>query len=150
MSNMKLLKMDGPQCLLYSMAMLLDAEPSDLQNEIEHTGLERVYENDDTRSFHPQEFMLSAFRRNIILTRWEVMPTLANGTVTVDVFDELVANKLLKTWMDELSAVIIGEKNGLRHAATWNREEQLVYDPNGYTCYIDDYVIQECVFRISF
>lgn len=150
---MKLLKMDGPQCLLYSMAMLLDAEPEDLQREIGHTGLEEVFSGKGNsrkeRGFHPQEFILPARKRRILLTSWEVMPTLGDGIIEIDVFTEVEARANLSKILELFQAVLIGEYKGKRHSATWDNESKRVFDPNGFYGNLDDYDIQEIVFRIK-
>jgi len=80
---MRLLKMSGPQCLVYAAAMALDANVNDLIEEIGHNGLAVVWPDLPAplcyRSHHIQEIIDCGLARGFALVPIEHNPHQQTG-----------------------------------------------------------------------
>ena len=139
---MKLLKMAGHDCLLYSAAMVLDTEPAILISEIGHDGSEVWWEGHPhpfcRRGIHIQEVQDCAIRRQQIFYPYEAMPCSApkNGKPKA-IWSWEIAKK---RFLDHITG-----KTGLlitpTHAVAW--DGNMVYDPIGRISKIDNYLVRE-------
>jgi len=129
---MKMIKMDTPQCLLYSSAMVLDCEPSDLVTEIGHDGMEVCWPELEKpfcfRSFHPQEIMDCFVRRGygfLVIDRKSFL-----GPDGVAPKEVVLDPNRIHAYMKNPGILVGCTKNGLPHAVAW--DGKIIYDPNGY------------------
>lgn len=147
---MILQKMTKPQCLLYSAAMVLDANVEDMIKCIGYSGLERIWDLPEPacyRSHHIQEIIEYAVMMHskclypiehspIMAPNLRVEPIkagLPNECETVR-FMRLVAGR---------KGIMIGQYKGCPHAWAWDGSK--CYDPQGFIRDISDYeIINEC------
>lgn len=140
---MKLLKMNKPQCLLYSTAMVLNETPENLIKEIGHDGLDKWWpelkEPFCYRSFHPQEildcFMRRGFGFLVVESDPHIGPDLGSPRrVPVD-------PQRMKEFLN-LPGILIGTAFGSNpHAAAW--DGKMVFDPGGMTYNLKDFNVSE-------
>ena len=137
---MKLLKMQRPECMVYSAAMLLDVTPQVIKDNLKGDPLEVVWPSllkpACFRGVHIDELNYLTLK----LGKGVFVPFAANprlrpfGHDKEDVYpvysyDQRRNNllKLLKTY----NAMLIGLFDGRPHAVAWDKLSRLVYDPNG-------------------
>lgn len=142
---MKLLKMSGHDCLLYSAAMVLDESPDILEREIGHDGSE-VWWPDKPQPFcrrglHIQEIQDCFFRRGKVLYPIDLMPASApRGGEPRAIWNLQTCVTRFNAYLDGRLAILITAT----HAVAWNGKK--VYDPNGRISSIDDYGIKQAWF----
>lgn len=140
---MRLLKMNQPQCLLYSAAMLLDEEPDRLIHEIGHDGMEirwpELKPPGCYRSHHIQEIMDCFIRRGYVLVPIEREPVQApcDGVPICYAYEHDVARDRFKGYFAR-PAIVIGKFKGTPHAWAFDGKYTF-YDPNGFTTNRNDY-----------
>lgn len=75
---MKTLKQKGNQCMVTSLAMILDEDPEDLLKEIGHDGMKEAWPellgNFRCVGHHPDEFQDVCFKRGLALAMIELNP----------------------------------------------------------------------------
>jgi hypothetical protein len=138
---MKLLKMNGPNCLIYSAAMVLDADVESLYKEIGHNGMAKVWDLPTPlcyRNFHIQEIIDCFIRRGYGLMPIEVDP------ISISSLEVKPVHAYEDGWARFMGLIrdhraILIAKN--RHAIAW--DGHMCYDPNGRTAKITDYRIEE-------
>ncbi len=142
---MKLLKMRGNDCLLYSAAMILDEDPRTLEKEIGHDGsaiwwpqVKLPYSH---RGYHIQEIIDCCIKRGFGLVPIEAHPCSASYLAPTDIkilsppdqamerFQRLIANR---------RGILLGK----RHACAWDGSQ--VYDPNGRIIDLNQFEVREC------
>ena len=148
---MKLIKQTSDNCLVVSMAMLLDTEPEELILEIGHDGTEVWYpdrvDSSRQRSFHIQEMTDCALRRGYALAPVEMIPR--SQPVNPKPSEVRMVHEL-EFCIQRFIAAVKG-RAGLMicqipghivgHACAWDGGK--VYDPNGVVAEIEDYEIAE-------
>ena len=143
---MKLLKMPSgiQQCLLYSLAMLLDEEVDDLIQELGHNGMVRTFDQLIPYCYnghHIQEIIDVFLRRGIFITPIELYPRYASARAPTDfrmLWPEEEAQK--RFW-----STIKGQRGLLlsnTHACAW--DGAIVWDPIGRTYGIEEFNVREC------
>lgn len=150
---MKLLNMHGrPLCLLYSAAMVLDADVEDMIAHIGWSGLERIWPDFPEpycyRSHHMQEiqeYAITWHRKCFYPIEHEPRMSShpqAKPILVVKQGDDTTARFM--SFILGKRGIMIGEsKKGKPHAWAWNKQE--CYDPNGFITDISDYrIVHEC------
>ncbi len=156
---MKLLKQSrSGDCLLYSVAMLLEIMPGQLVEELTHNGQD-VWWPELThpyciRGIHIQEIIDCFWRRGMVMMPIEAIPKICprglDGCEAKTIYTQADGYERLKDYMLGRRALITGEsKNRVPHACAWNGFQ--VYDPNGYIYALEDFRIWEAwiIFRIE-
>jgi hypothetical protein len=147
---MKLIKQTYDACLLFSAAMVLDAEPADLLLEIGHDGREimfpEVIGTIRQRSFHIQEIIDCCLKRGRSLTPIDIAPCTApdgHPDLAREIWDREDAKKRIRKLLTGTRAILIGRTShkGLGHACAWDGEK--VYDPRGMICEIGETFIHQ-------
>lgn len=128
---MKLLKMEKPQCLLYSAAMVLDVEVERLIDYIGHSGLENIVTDSGTwvRGISIQEIVdFALLEMNRAIVTINVFPVLGKqGIWYYPIYSDELAEHRFRSYLREHDAILMEEN----HAVAWNSETQQVYDPRG-------------------
>ena len=119
--------------MLYTAAMLLDANPNDLVEILGHSGTESVYESDDPnkrlRGFHIQEMVELFLEHEKALVRVERYPIIGpDFSQAIDAFRDSDQRFWDRIWGNE--AYLLGSSVSGFHAVAWDGER--VYDPRGY------------------
>jgi len=146
----RLLKQSSPQCLLYAFAMLLDADPDELIQEIGHDGLEvwwDVVGNSRLRGFHPQELIDCAVARDIPIMTIEVLPCHQNpegGPPKLVQSPDLCCERL-QVYLGLYSGVL----TNTTHAVAWDHKESKIYDPNGRIIDYQDFPMNYFFARVN-
>lgn len=143
---MRLLKLPNEvhQCLIYSVAMLLDCKPENIINSLGHDGCEIWWPELEApwsyRGVHMQEILDVVELVGKTLVCYQLMP------MSVPIGDGLEQKTIYtpqQAMMRFTNAVRLSE--GLlitdRHACAWDGKK--VYDPNGRIADISDYPIKE-------
>jgi hypothetical protein len=147
----KLLKMNTDSCLLYSAAMLLDADPLDLIEEIGHDGMDKWWPTLDPplcyRSHHIQEIIDCCASREFGLCPIEIMPCLIpqgqSSMGKIIYTDPEYGETRFEYLIKGRPGILIGmSSNGTGHAAAWDGSQ--VYDPNGSIYDLELFQIREC------
>lgn len=144
---MKLLKMAGHDCLLYSAAMVLDESPAILEKEIGHDGSEVWWPEKPQpfcrRGIHIQEILDCFIRRGKGLIPVDLMPASAPvGGKPKAIWDVEKAIIRFKTYISGREAILITAS----HAIAWDGSK--VFDPNGRVTVIEDYSIKQAWLKI--
>jgi len=139
---MKLLKMSGHDCLLYSAAMILDESPDTLEKEIGHDGKEvwwpEVADPFCRRGIHIQEILDLCIKRGYVLYPVELMPaSAARGCSPKAILQETAAILRFKRIINGQKGILITAT----HAVAW--DGQIIFDPNGRLAVLGDYTIRE-------
>lgn len=110
---MKLIKMRGPRCLVWSAAMVLDVEPEEILTFVGRDCLDGV---------HMQEIQAFAFGKGFLLAPFEPEPQIAGDLFTV---------KPVGWWEEpwlQFEGIMLGETNkGNYHAVAWDGDQ--ILDP---------------------
>ena len=132
---MNLLKMPDENCFLYSVAMLLDEEPSSLSKELEidynaHHWI-KVFPNQQEpycyRGYHSQEITLLCLKRGIALVTLEVDPVISpDGEQLYHIYQNDMGHQTIKDIIKDRKALLYSD----HHVVAWNGND--VYDPVGY------------------
>jgi len=133
---MKLITQLGPHCLLYSAAMVLNTPVEVLRKEIGYTGNEIWWPNAKKpvhrlRTFHMQEIIDCALRRNIALTPIEVLPRMSPEGMEDNwklMADEIRLRSRIQEYLKNRIGILIGTKPSGPHAVAW--AENHIYDPS--------------------
>jgi len=152
---MKLLRMDGPHCLLYAAAMVLDVSPHTIIQEVGHDGMEKTWPECPPplcyRSFHIQEIIDCFVARSFGLMPIEYNPHSApTDTVRPCGAYENYSDRFYHH-IEEKEAILIGahRKHSIGHAWAWDGLTETCYDPNGYLTKLDDYIINEAWVKVK-
>ena len=128
---MKLLKMDTPQCLIYSIAMVLDQTPEQVIEGIGHNGLEVVWPQLPLpiclKGVHIQEMVDYALECGYAVVEIDALP--CNNPIGNDASLEI---EVFPDPVERLTRLLPGRKGIVCsnvHACAWDGEK--VYDPNG-------------------
>lgn len=145
---MKLQKMNKPQCLIYSAAMILDIEAERLMSEIGHDGLDiwwsRFDDNRKYRGHHIQEIIDCFLRRRKALVPIDIIPASAPDGHPDLVCTEIYRHPDARFWEYILNrkAILIGRNMaGNGHAVAWDGSK--IFDPIGTIYAIKDFEISE-------
>jgi hypothetical protein len=140
---MKLIKQQGPQCLLYAFAMALDADPLKMINFIGHDGLELWWPEaggaQRLRGFHHQDMIDYAIFNNWHVMMIEAVPNLGFQDKHRVIMDESSLQGRINTYLQTFDGVLVSDK----HAVAWCCADQRCYDPNGYIYGVDEFEIRE-------
>lgn len=149
---MKLLKMRSGehQCLVYSLAMLLDEDPDVLIEELGHDGTGKWFPKWEIpycyRGHHMQEVVDVCIRRGVCLTPIEVFPRVASQRDPSDwraLWSVEYAVIRFKKMVEGRPGILIGNaKNGGGHACAW--DGNIVFDPNGRNYSLQEFQALEC------
>ena len=148
--KMKLIKQTYDACLLFSLAMVLDADPQELIDEIGHDGRDimfpEVIGTIRQRSFHIQEIIDCCWKRGRAVTPIDIAPCTApdgHPELAREIWDREVARERIKKYLTGNVALLIGRTShkGLGHACAWDGEK--VYDPRGMICEIGETFINQ-------
>lgn len=137
-------------CLLYSAAMVLDEKPHVLESEIGHDGQEhwwRLPGPSAKRGHHIQELQDCAIARGKGFVRVELFPRSAPEHMDQAwrlIFDQETAQRRFKNHVKGRRGILIGRGpySDLGHACAWTGKD--VYDPNGLSYPLENFVIKEC------
>ncbi len=153
---MKMHKMIGTNCLLYSAAMVLDVDASILVKEIGHDGSHIVWPHLGSPlgevNYHIQEIMDCFIKRGYALAPIDLYP-ITEPIVLQPVehyvlWKECDAEDRFIEYIKGHEGILIGQgNNGLGHAAAWDGE--LVYDPNGVTYELSDFAIAQAWIKVK-
>lgn len=130
---MQLIKMSGPECMLYSAAMLLDETPEQL-----------AYEIGKSLGVHIQEVAHCAFMRGIMLGCYQAIPVASIGddNIVLNTICGLQPEKRMQLYLRGRSGILCGiNRLGRPHAVAF--EGPLVYDPIGCNYPVDDFIYSE-------
>ena len=138
---MKLIKGGNNQCVIASLAMVLDLSFEEAIEELGHDGLQIVADSEPKpncyRGVNPQELIDVCQRYNKALVMLETKPMMIHGSTVID-HTELIGKGRVQSYLDKFDAVIFGyighksEKRG--HCVAWNHKDKMIYDPRGYIC----------------
>lgn len=141
---MKLLKMEGHRCAIYSMAMLLDLPPAEIEKALSHDGLRKLWPQFQPpycyQGHHIQELIDLCLSRQIAMVPIE--PFLRTGCA-------MRPGEWKPVWSKERCAHRLEERLqgrrallvGSGHACAW--DGNIVYDPNGRVYPLDSFQLQE-------
>ena len=136
---MKLLKMEHPQCLIFSAAMVLGEDPQDLCTEIGHDGLERIWDLPTPRCYrghHIQEIQDLFVARGRALYEVELYPASGHpGQRPCYAYSDEEAERRLVRHLTGRMGILISPS----HAVAW--DGKIVFDPNGLNYPIDSFRI---------
>jgi hypothetical protein len=122
-------------CLTTSLAMLCDVSHDKIIEIIGHDGSEIIHPKMDEpycrRSFAINELTKAALALGYALVEIEGTSLLSPTGLEVDAVPVTIPY-----WEDDMllnyDALLLGEgRSGISHAAAWNHQRSLVYDPNG-------------------
>lgn len=148
---MKLLTMKSGehQCMLYSLAMVLDEEPDVLIEEIGHNGTELWFPGYpvpyNMRGYHMQEFVDVCLARGQALVPIELYPRSASEKEPTNphmLWSMDDCSHRFNTMITSKRGILIGRSNHGGHACAWNGKK--VYDPNGRVYSLGNFSIREC------
>lgn len=144
---MKLLTQTKPQCLLYSLAMLLDETPEAIIKELGHDGMDVWWpEYDDQRRYRShtmQEAQDVCITRGKALACIQACPTQApDGRADIAKMTYEDNESRFLSILYCRPGMLIGESKGGGHACAWDGWN--VYDPNGSIYDLNDFSIKEC------
>lgn len=130
---MKLLRMASGvhQCLVYSLAMLLDEEVDVLIQELGHNGMQRVFPGEPPHCYnghHMQEIIDVAISRGYSLTLIEFFPRYASSLDPTDwkaLYDDKQAEERFRQRITGRRCLLLSNS----HACAWDGD--IVWDPNG-------------------
>jgi len=139
-----------PQCLIYSLAMVLNTEPDEIIKHLGHDGLRKIYLTPKKwiyQGVHRQEAFYLAYQYyGVSLILFETDPKgIVEGNVIQlnNVCGKGISDCMINM-MKHHKAVLIGQYKGKEHAVAY--EEGCCYDPNGYIYTVDNFVIREAWF----
>jgi len=138
------------QCLLYSVAMVLDESVAALMVEIGHDGMKKWWPELPVpycyRGYHIQEIVDLFLARGYGLTPIELYPMSASQRAKDDVhvlWDAAYAQERFERLLAGRKGILIGQTaNGGGHACAWDGSS--VYDPNGRIYGLEQFHVQEC------
>lgn len=108
---MRLIKLGGPRCLVWSAAMLFDVEPEEILDYLKH---------DCVLGVHIQEIQSFALSKGFLLAPFEPQPMLVEVHVCPP-------NWPTQPWL-QFEGIMLGETGkGHLHAVAWDGTE--IYDP---------------------
>lgn len=146
---MKLLRQEKPQCLVYSLAMLLDIEPYEIHQSIGHDGMELTWPDLPAPYCYKgvciQELVDFSLARGIVLLQidsYPAMQPLIGGAIHT-VWDHKRCEERLHAYMSGFEGIIMTSN----HACAWDRKD--VYDPRGILGNVNDYSIRVFVAKID-
>ena len=137
---MKLIKQDGPFCVVTSAAMVLDVEPELIHDYIGHDGTRIQWPPNGMIGVHIQEIQQFAITQGYMFAPLEVMPVSAPNDIEkpVEIYgEENLARKIFEN-------LLLGRKGILvtpGHAVAFIGHT--VYDPKGFIKSIIDYEITD-------
>lgn len=136
---MKLLKMTGHQCLIFSAAMVLGEDPQDLCTEIGHDGLERVWDLPPPRCYighHIQEIQDLFLARGRGLVEIELYPMSGQrGQPVHKTYSDSDAEARFIRLITNRMGILIGPG----HAVAW--DGKIIFDPNGRNYPLEEFRI---------
>ena len=119
------------QCLVYSLAMLLDEEVDILIQELGHDGMQRVFPGAPPycyNGYHMQEIIDVTIARGYSLTLIELFPRYASASDPTDwktLYPETQARERFKRQIQSRKCLLLSNS----HACAWDGD--IVWDPNG-------------------
>lgn len=151
---MKSLKMDAPQCLLYSAAMILEVPVSDLIAEIGHDGMELIWPDvEGSEKYKGISFdeIIDCFisRGRALVPIWAYPHTTVENRPDLKnpVWSEKKAEKRFLNYLDKYDAILVGYTlQNEFHAIAYTSKNKKVCDPKyGITIDFDqsDFQIRE-------
>jgi hypothetical protein len=140
---MRLLKQQGPQCLLYAFAMALEVDPLQMIHFIGHDGMEVWWPEASgekrLRGFHHQDMIDYAIFNNWYVIMVEAVPNLGYRDKHRVIMEAEELQGRINTYLQTFDGVLTSDK----HAVAWCSKEQKCYDPNGYIYGVDAFEIRE-------
>jgi len=138
------------QCLVFSLAMLLDESPDALIEELGHDGTEVWWPDWPVphcyRGHHIQEVIDLCLGRGIFLTPIEFYPCTASAKsphVSRPIWPLTRASARFQDYIRGKPGLLIGQAaSGGGHACAW--DGHIVWDPNGRKYPLSDFRISEC------
>ena len=133
---MKHLKQNGPYCLVYSAAMVLDVWPSEIHESIGHDGTAEVFDSKNKtnrmRGVHICEILDFARTMGNFFSFVEYDPCISQRD-GCDVHHVIPKHERHKRFLNHIwgnRAILIGSlPTGAGHAVAW--DGRIVYDPRG-------------------
>jgi hypothetical protein len=154
---MKLLKMDKPSCLIYSAAMVLGCNPSEIILFLGTDGLVEWFPeakgSKKFRGIHMQEIQdYAQSNQNSAFFPVDFNVALAPDPDTPHkcIMNEEQATERMVSYMRQYDGIITVSLSGVvqDHACAWNHKTQRVLDPRGHISLIDDYTIVQFWARV--
>ena len=140
---MKLLKMEGDQCLIYATAMLLDTTPDNITESIGHDGSAiwwpELKSPWNQRGIHMQEILDVVESVGSTLVCYQLMPCSVpiDGGTQKTIYEPDTASHRFSLILGGSVGILLTD----RHACAWDGSK--VYDPNGKIADISEYRIKE-------
>jgi len=144
---MKLLKQTSNQCLIYSLAMVLNVTVDEIISKLGHDGLLKVWPLSPPECFagvNMQEAIDVCDSYGIGLRYIEPMPAsgvLGRPELTRNIFTADRVLSRLEIYLMNHTALLIGMIQGSFHCVAW--DGQLIYDPNGKIYKIEEFSFSE-------
>lgn len=144
---MRLLKMNGHNCLLYSAAMVLDCSVDELIEEIGHDGMDVIWSTLIPplcfRGHHIQEIIDCFVARGFGLMLVEKICYQApvEHVQAIKTFQH--PEERFLHHIEGREAILIGRHKQKQQGHAWAWDGETCYDPNGFLAKLDDYEIRE-------
>lgn len=135
------------QCLVYSLAMLLDEDISVLIQELGHDGMDRVFDGPIPHCYnghHIQEIVDVCITRGLSLTPVDYYPRYASALAPQDwrpLYSESLAAERFERLLTGRQGILIGQYQGQGHAVAW--DGNIIWDPNGLAYKLNDFRPQQ-------
>jgi len=141
---MRMIKTNNNQCVAASLAMVLGYSLDTTLELLGHDGLEIINPHMEPpncyRSFHPQELVDVCDKQGHALVMVDLLCYMNHGGHIISHLEDQVETRK-QYYLSRYDSIIYGtlyndSKKG--HAVAWNYQQQLVYDPRGYTYLLTD------------
>ena len=147
---MKLIKQDGPYCIVYSLAMLLDVQPEEIFKYIGHRGDAILWAELNpprcNQGIHIQElldFCMSKSHTMFPIQKHAMSSPYNDGSNAKCIWGPNKSKDRFKKYLCWFDGILIMDIGSVGHACAWDHIEQTVYDPRGYRKSIRDYLTIE-------
>jgi len=147
-STIRLLRMPSGvhQCLVYSLAMLLDEDVDVLIQELGHDGMVKDWPEHPIphcyNGHHIQEIIDLVLARGYSLTPIESYPRYASAMDPSNWKPVYSNGARFLRQISGRRGILIGQYRGRGHAVAWDGD--IIWDPNGKTYGIGDFAPSEC------
>lgn len=128
----------GHSCLPTAFANVIGTNVKQLFEFLGHDGSEIIYPNKtypwNVRNFHPQELIDVLEKLGWDVITIEGRPTYSpnDPLLETEVFTDQQKNERIMYYLEKYDGVLTGfNVTKKRHAVSWNKKEQKIYDPNG-------------------
>lgn len=136
------------QCLVFSLAMLLEEDVTVLLQELGHDGMVKVFDGPIPQCYnghHIQEIIEICCERGHSLTPIEFFPRYAsarNPSQWLPLYHADNAPARFRQLTRGKKGLLIGQYRDRGHAVAW--DGNICFDPNGVKYPLSDFVPQEC------